>query len=189
MLIVRRKRGRAKPAYAAACGLKRPVIIPVRMKLKALVVGTVAAVAFGGGAIVPGASATQGGVQEPCPATVPNGKAPGRVAASAVWARHGNGSLSAVLRRDGALVPNDKGGYKMRWFAKSGVSGSFGVRYWRLDEPSAVLVARAGSFGYSYGAVRSTMSQMSFSAGCWRIVGRLRNVSLSFVVQVAQGTS
>ena len=94
-----------------------------------------------------------------------------------------------MLRRDGTLVPNDKGGYKMRWFAKSGLPGSFSVRYWRLDEPSAILVARAGSFGYSYGAVRSTMSQMSFSAGCWRIVGRVRNASLSFVVQVEPGTT
>ena len=77
----------------------------------------------------------------------------------------------------------------MRWFAKSGLPGTFSVRYWKLDEPSAILVARAGSFGYSYGAVRSTMSEMSFAAGCWRIVGRLRNASLSFVVQVESGTT
>lgn len=77
----------------------------------------------------------------------------------------------------------------MRWFARSGLPGTFSVRYWKLDGPSAILVARAGSFGYSYGAVRSTMSQMSFAVGCWRIVGRLRNVSLSFVVQVESGTT
>ena len=108
---------------------------------------------------------------------------------SEVWARHGNGALSAVLRKDGTLVTNAAGGYKMRWFAKEGLSGSvLAVRYRRIDQPSALLLARTGSLSNgNYGQPLSTMSQMSFSAGCWRVTGRVRKVSLGFVVRVVLG--
>ena len=85
-------------------------------------------------------------------------------------------------------MTNALGGYKMRWFAKEGLTGRFSVRYQRIDQPSALLVARTGYLGNgNYGEALSTMSQMAFSPGCWRITGRVRDVSLSFVVQVLLG--
>ena len=75
----------------------------------------------------------------------------------------------------------------MRWFAKKGLTGQLSVRYQRIDEPSPLLIARSGAFDGNYFEPPSTMSQMGFSAGCWRITGRVRTVSLSFVVQVVLG--
>jgi hypothetical protein len=125
--------------------------------------------------------------QASCVTTIPNGRAPGRVGASAVWARHGNGTLGAALRRDGRLVTNALGGYKLRWFAKKGLTGRLSVRYQRIDAPSPLLVARSGTFDGDYFEPPSTMSQMGFSAGCWRITGRVLTVRLTFVVQVVMG--
>jgi hypothetical protein len=75
------------------------------------------------------------------------------------------------------------------WFAARALSGStLRVRYRRVDEPSTTLVARTGALDNgNYGQPLSTMSQMSFLAGCWRITGLAGKVSLSFVVQVVLG--
>ncbi len=101
------------------------------------------------------------------------------------WNYHGNGKLFALLRSDGTVVSDPLGGYKMRWAANQGVSGPFTVRYWMLDPPSAPLAARTGTLSGS----DSTMSQMRFEPGCWEIIGRLGDVSLSFVAQVVLGSS
>jgi hypothetical protein len=123
-----------------------------------------------------------------CVTTPPNGHAPGIVADRAVWARHGNGILAAVLRRDGTLVTNPQGGYKMLWFARNCVAGHLRVKYQRIDQPSSTILARARYFdGYNV-QPNATMSQMSFEAGCWRITGTLRNKPLTFVVRVVIGS-
>jgi hypothetical protein len=122
-----------------------------------------------------------------CASTLPNGNPPTRETSPIAFRFHGNGQLSAFLRTDGTLVTNALGGYKMRWRAKEGGSAPFTVRYRLLDPPSAPLTARTGTFGGSYGPA-STMSQMGFTAGCWQITGRLRDVNLGFVTKVVIGS-
>jgi hypothetical protein len=123
---------------------------------------------------------------EGCHATTPNGNAPRGAVGSPPWIFHGNGGLWVPLRPDRTLVTNPLGGYKLRWWAKDGVSGRLSVRYRPLDPPSAPLTARSGTF---LGEDRqSTMSQMSFEPGCWQITGRLLDATLSFVVQVVRGS-
>lgn len=123
-----------------------------------------------------------------CVTTPPNGHAPGIVADRAVWARHGNGILAAALRRDGTVVTNPQGGYKMLWFARKGVAAHLRVVYQRIDQRSYPALARAGYFaGYNV-QPNATMSQMSFEAGCWRITGTLRNRPLTFVVRAVLGS-
>jgi hypothetical protein len=125
-------------------------------------------------------------VAEGCPTTKPNGHRPlGALPAWSRWNYHGNGKPFALLRSDGTVVSDPLGGYKMRWAANQGVSGPFTVRYWMLDPPSAPLAARTGTLSGS----DSTMSQMRFEPGCWEIIGRLGDVSLSFVAQVVLGSS
>lgn len=125
---------------------------------------------------------------EGCPTTTPNGNVPIGAATSSGRRWHGNGGLWAYLRPDGLLVTNALGGYKMLWVAKEGVSGSLRVQYRALDPPSPLVTARAGMLT-GYDRPNATMSQMSFSPGCWQITGRAQDVSLSFVVQVVLGDS
>lgn len=122
---------------------------------------------------------------EGCPATLPNGRAPRGEGDISPLKYHGNGALWASLRPDGVLVTNPLGGYKMRWWAKEGVSGRLMVQYRMLNPRSASLTARTGTLSGG----DSTMSQMSFSPGCWQINGRVLDVSLSFVVEVVRGNA
>ena len=129
--------------------------------------------------------ASRGGTisQESCPTTSPNGRPPGRVD-DRDFDTHGNHLLAAILRRDGTVVANRAGGYKMLWYARKGLAGQLVVRYRRINEPSGPLTARSGYFSGRYGEPNSTMSQMSFVPGCWQITGRVRKVQLRFVVWV-----
>lgn len=121
-----------------------------------------------------------------CPST-PNGNSPPGETPQPTFRFHGNGQLWVFLRTNGTLVTNSLGGYKMRWYAKEGLSAPFTVRYRLLDPPSGSFTARTGTFGGYYGP-SSTMSQMTFSPGCWQVTGRLLDVSLSFVAQVVIGS-
>jgi hypothetical protein len=128
-------------------------------------------------------------VAEGCPTTKPNGNVPPGAPAS--WGGlqwHGNGALWAVLRPDGSLVTNALGGWKQLWAAKEGLSGRLAAKYRVVDSPATPLTARTGWFS-GYERPNSTMSQMSFKPGCWQITGRVRDVSLSFVVEVMLGNA
>jgi hypothetical protein len=89
--------------------------------LGACVVAVVATAGVNGSSASPEAGVTT--TQTACRATIPNGKGPGHVTSSALWAKHGNGMLSAVLRRDGTLITNAAGGYKMRLVRGAGTVG------------------------------------------------------------------
>jgi hypothetical protein len=125
---------------------------------------------------------------EGCPTTKPNANVPpGRPGSWTGFQWHGNGELWTWLRTDGLLVTNALGGEKKIWVAKE--AGLFRVRYWRLDTPASPVTAQVVSGTLSSYAGPSWASRMSFQPGCWQIVGRLGDVSLSFVVQVELGTA
>lgn len=124
---------------------------------------------------------------ESCPATEPNERGPRGPQGGPGLRWHGNGELGAFLRSDGNLVTNALGGYKLLWAGKEGLDGKMVVRYRKLYPPSEWLTTlRTGWFREGY---RVWPSQMDFTPGCWQIVGRIRDVSLSFVVSVVLGTS
>lgn len=125
---------------------------------------------------------------EACPTTKPNGNVPrGAPTSWSGFQWHGNGALWVFLRPDGVLMANALGGWKQVWVAEQWVSESLAVHYRMLDPASAPLTARVGSGTLTGYDGPSWASRMSFQPGCWQITGRRRDVTLSFVVQVALG--
>ena len=126
----------------------------------------------------------------PCPVTLPNGNRPAGQPRSVLW--YGNGLLWAGLAADGVYaVPQDRVradgsiGNKLLWVTtprwdKPAISGE------RIDAPAAPLhVISVNLGGFSSAATPSFMSAVSFpSAGCWRLRARVRDVSLTYVVNV-----
>ncbi len=124
---------------------------------------------------------------EGCPTTKPNGSGPRGPQRGPGLQWHGNGERGALLQSDGNLVTNALGGYKLLWAGKEGLNGKMVVRYRMLYPPSESLTTtRTGTFSEGF---RVWPSQMGFTPGCWQIVGRLDDVTLSFVVQVVLGNS
>jgi hypothetical protein len=106
--------------------------------------------------------------------------------------QYGNGFLSVDWADDGVLtMPREPDGTffnKLGWLPKKGWSGSLTVRGERLDAPGRLRVLQV-NWGHVYvGGVRgrgSWMSAVKFpSEGCWRITGRVRDITLSYVVKV-----
>lgn len=125
---------------------------------------------------------------ESCTVTVPRGPD----------GSYGNGLLATVLAPDGRLVAaREPGGTlfaKPRWTPRPGLDGSgpggLAVRGERLDAPAPPAVVRRVSWGSGSGpnARGGWASALSFpTEGCWRISGRVRDVTLSFVVRVLAG--
>jgi hypothetical protein len=119
-----------------------------------------------------------------CPATNPNGNVPSGLRSRGLRF-HGNRMLAVAVRGRSYLDPDGDGlvGEKMIWIAGP-VEGALNVRYWRIDVPGPARETRgiAGTFGAFAGP--SWASRMSFTEGCWKITGRVRNISVSFVVRV-----
>jgi hypothetical protein len=125
-------------------------------------------------------------VGEGCPTTRPNGSRPRGPQGGPGLQWHGNGELGALLRSDGNLVTNALGGYKLLWAGGEGLNGKMVVRYRMLYPASEWLTTtRTGTFSEGY---RVWPSQMGFTPSCWQVVGRLDDVTLSFVVDVMLGT-
>lgn len=123
---------------------------------------------------------------EGCPTTKPNGSGPRGPQGGPDLRWHGNNELGALLRSDGNLVTNALGGYKLLWAGSEGLNGKMVVRYRTLyPESEWLTTTRTGTFSEGY---RVWPSQMGFTPGCWEIVGRVDDVTLSFVVQVMLGT-
>jgi hypothetical protein len=108
--------------------------------------------------------------------------------------RYGNGLLStAVPGSDGVLVarrdPDGTLFQKLGWLPRLGFGGTLMVRGERLDAPSPPMRVLSVNWGHSLSTGRgSWMSAVTFpSEGCWRISGRVRDVSLSYVVRVVAG--
>jgi hypothetical protein len=123
-----------------------------------------------------------------CPVTIPNGNRP----LGALRARHGNGLLWTGFPPDGtATVSADRldpeGSIfwtKLIWIANR-VSGDLKVVVRRLDRPAPVLRPDVVSGQLSGWSGPSWAARMRFSSeGCWKVTGRVENVSLSFVIKV-----
>jgi len=107
---------------------------------------------------------------------------------------YGNGLLSVWLPPNGVLSrPREPDGSlfdKLGWLPREGFTGVLTVRGERLDAPSPLMKVLAVNWGYSYPSGRgSWASAVTFpSEGCWRISGRVGDVSLSYVVKVVAGS-
>jgi hypothetical protein len=117
-----------------------------------------------------------------CTATIPEG--------SGQFGSYGNGLLSTPLRHDGALPirpePDGSISRKLAWLP-SGIGGTLRVRGERLDVPSPPLRVLGVNWGYSSTGRGSWASAVEFpSEGCWRISGRVRDVTLTYVVRVVR---
>lgn len=126
-----------------------------------------------------------------CASTVPNlSRPPGETSKSGY---HGNGAVWVVLPFDGVLDPDDgqileDGSFwiKMTWWAV-GTVGNLAVRFERLDAPSRLRSADvvAGWPSSNFRGSGSWASRMHFpSEGCWKVVGVIKDVRLSFIVHV-----
>ena len=121
-----------------------------------------------------------------CPVTKPNGYAPPRGVPSSP-ALHGNGVLWASFPADGVFVKTaaEPLFVKMLWI-KKGWGGDLSVRYQRIDVAATPIKAET-IFGSLSGYVGPTWAaRLYLDQGCWKVSGRVADVSLSFVVLVAQ---
>jgi hypothetical protein len=92
-----------------------------------------------------------------------------------------NGVLVAAREQDGTLFQ------KLGWLPHRGLTGELTVRGERLDAPGQLRVLGA-FWGHSSTGRGSWMSPVEFpSLGCWRIAGRVGDVSLTYVVEVVAG--
>jgi hypothetical protein len=127
---------------------------------------------------------------ETCPVTIPAGKAPPGERPSR--GHHGNGALWTALPLDGVVTAERHSDRtfrtKLPWWAV-GVKGRLTIRGQRLDARSPPLWARIGS-GWPQSGFRGSAfwaSAVFFpSEGCWKVTGRVRDISLSFVVKVVE---
>jgi hypothetical protein len=108
-----------------------------------------------------------------------------------VW--HGNGFLWTSVPLDGTFVPRPEQTQpdgsvltKLYWFA-AGVHGDLTLRGERLDATSPPLVVHRVNRGTMAGFRGSGTwaTPVTFpSEGCWRLTARVRDISLSYVVEV-----
>jgi hypothetical protein len=122
-----------------------------------------------------------------CPVTIPNGKTPPGAEPSPRF--HWNGLLGTSLPVDGVFVghrrePDGSIFDKLGW-VPTGIGGVLTVRGRRLDAPSRPLRVLAVRWGYSSTGRGGWASAVVFpSEGCWKLTGRVKDVSLSYVVKV-----
>src|SRR5918996_1547157 len=93
-----------------------------------------------------------------------------------------DGLLAVQREPDGTLFD------KLGWLPKKDWGGNLTVRGERLDGPGKMRVLRV-NWGHVYVNGRkgrgSWMTPVTFSSeGCWRITGRVRDITLSYVVKV-----
>ncbi len=108
---------------------------------------------------------------------------------------YSNGLLSTTLPRDGVLVARrDPDGLfqKLGWLPHTAFPDALRVRGERLDAESPPLRVLSVNWGHSSGRDRPQLGSWrsaveSPSEGCWRIIGRVQDVTLSYVVQVVAG--
>lgn len=116
-----------------------------------------------------------------CPVTLPNSPRSGRF-------NHSNGLLVSTLPHDGVVVgstyePDGSLFWKPYWLPRFVAGTSVAVRGERLDALAAPMRVLAVRWGSGSWATASTFP----SEGCWRITGRVGDVSLAYVVKVVRG--
>jgi len=119
---------------------------------------------------------------ERCPVTRPNMRPGG-------FTMYGNGFLSTRVLVDGGLLTRrERDGTlftKLGWLPRKGFAGTLTVRGERLDAPASPMQVLGVHWGYSSSGRGSWASAIAFpSEGCWRITGRVGDISLSYVVRV-----
>lgn len=101
---------------------------------------------------------------------------------------YGNGLLATRLAQDGAIraQARPEGLFdKLGWDALTTFSGTVVVRGERLDGPGRMDFVRANRGSAVWSGLYGWMTPVVFSSeGCWRITGRVRDVSLTYVVRV-----
>jgi hypothetical protein len=106
--------------------------------------------------------------------------------------QHGNGFLSVALPEGGVLAmqrePDGTLFDKLGWLPKKGWGGNLTVQGERLDAPGRMRVLNV-FWGHTFVDGRqgrgSWMTPVELpSEGCWRISGRVADISLSYVVKV-----
>ena len=101
---------------------------------------------------------------------------------------YGNGFFSMPSAPNGVLVTQSDLGQKLGWIPREGFTGALTVRGERLDAPSAPMKVLGVFWGYSSTGEGSWASAVRFpSEGCWRLTGRVGDLTLSFVVRVVRG--
>jgi hypothetical protein len=123
---------------------------------------------------------------ESCLVTNANGKAPPGLRPSS--GLHGNRMLGAFIG-DGVYATGADGiaFQKMIWIAAPAAWGVLTVTYQRLDAPEPAKSSDGIEGTLSTFAGRSWAVRFYFTQGCWKVTGRIRDVSLSFVVKVVSG--
>lgn len=108
--------------------------------------------------------------------------------------RAGNGLLSTVLSADGSLVArreSDGTLFQKLFWLPHGMTEQLSVQGERLDVPDApmqVLGVNWGTASTGPAARGSWATAVLFpSEGCWRITGRVADVSLTYVARVVAG--
>jgi hypothetical protein len=125
-----------------------------------------------------------------CPVTRPNRVLPPAPGQGFPGLRYGNGLLSTAVSSDGGLLTQrDRDGTfstKLGWLPRKGFTGRLTVRGERLDAAAPPLRVLAVYWGYDTQTGRGGWATpvVFLSDGCWRITGRVGDVSLSYVVRV-----
>lgn len=129
---------------------------------------------------------------EPCPVTSPNAD----VVRHGAHFNYGNGKLWTSLWPDGTVLfrargpgfvnPDGSLSMKWPWYLERGVHGELEIRGRRLDAPSERSLSAnhspvLGDPGFHAGAITFP------SEGCWEVMGRAGDSSLSFVTLVVKG--
>jgi hypothetical protein len=132
---------------------------------------------------------------ETCPVTHPNGSNPPLEVQFRGPNYHGNGALWVSLSSNGTLVerpdridPDGTFFEKLIWWA-DGVTGRLRVTAERLDRVTP-MQRSVGISGWSTGfhGSASWASRFHFPPdSCWRITGRVKDVSLVYVMRVVVG--
>lgn len=128
--------------------------------------------------------------RETCPVTIPSrSTAPPGLERRPYWLT--NGFLWTALPPEGVLrgrvAPDGSVSTKWLWFAAR-VDGDLRVRLERLDAPSAAVDAQTvRGWVEGFRGSATWAARMRFpAAGCWRISGRVADVTLSYVVAVTR---
>jgi hypothetical protein len=124
-----------------------------------------------------------------CPVTRPNQVLPPSGGRDFPLLRYANGFLSVRVSSDGGLLTSKESDgtffQKLGWQPQRGLTGTLTVRGERLDAPSAPMKVLGVVWGHdSYGRGGWASAVKFPSEGCWRISGRVRDITLSYVVRV-----
>ena len=123
-----------------------------------------------------------------CPVTRPNHVVPPSGGRGYPLPSYGNGFLSVHVSSDVGLLTERRDGtlfQKLGWIPRRGLSGTLTVRGERLDASAPPMHVLGVHWGNNTAGRGSWASAVEFpSEGCWRITGRVGDISLSYVVRV-----